>query len=52
MAVPVADKLATVGDVAVQNDCDAVPVGADGVAVTVMPAVFPLDVLLLQRYEF
>ena len=35
MDVPVADKLATVGLVALQKDCEAVPVGADGVAFTV-----------------
>ena len=51
MAVPVAAKFATVGDVE-QNGCDALPVGADGVEVTVMPVVFPLDIELLQLYEF
>ena len=33
--VPVAAKLATVGLLAEQNDCDALPVGADGVVFTV-----------------
>jgi hypothetical protein len=32
MEVPVADKLLTLGVVAEQKDCDALPVGADGVA--------------------
>ena len=35
MPVPVADKLATVGDAPEQNDCDELPVGAPGVVVTV-----------------
>ena len=33
--LPVADKLATVGLVALQNACAAVPVGADGLVFTV-----------------
>ena len=33
--VPVADKLATVGDAPEQNDCDELPEGADGVVFTV-----------------
>jgi hypothetical protein len=35
MLLPVAVKLATVGLVALQKGCDAVPVGADGVVFTV-----------------
>ena len=35
IAVPVAARLATVGLLAEQNDCDALPVGALGIAFTV-----------------
>ena len=44
MAVPVADKLATVGDVPEQNDCEALPDGTDGLVVTVA-VTFNLNVL-------
>ena len=33
--VPVAARLATVGLLAEQKDCDALPAGADGIALTV-----------------
>jgi hypothetical protein len=32
MEVPVADKSLTLGVIAEQNDCDALPVGAEGAA--------------------
>jgi hypothetical protein len=35
ITVPVAVKLATVGEVPEQNVCDALPVGAEGVVFTV-----------------
>jgi hypothetical protein len=39
MAVPVADKFATVGLAALQKGCAAVPVAADGMEIAVMPTV-------------
>ena len=43
MLLPVAVKFATVGLVAEQNTCDAVPVGADGTALTIQLTVFIVE---------
>jgi hypothetical protein len=43
--LPVATKLATVGLLLTQNDCEALPVGAEGSAVTVITVATDVAVL-------